>query len=167
MGKKDSTKTRVEPLMDYLGNDVDKINSFLSMFDCKVQITDTICKICYGKKSHGCPGEKSIPAPVKLLRWYIENSDQLDQSSNEQDKNGHPSQKTIDKRESFFKRDEKLVKEANEAIRKLEKKIRRIIHTVILGIFLREKQIRTFILKQNLQFLLEKLKEPNRNLQVL
>ena len=122
MGKKDSTKTRVEPLMDYLGNDVDKINSFLSMFDCKVQITDTICKICYGKKSHGCPGEKSIPAPVKLLRWYIENSDQLDQSSNEQDKNGHPSQKTIDKRESFFKRDEKLVKEANEAIRKLEKK---------------------------------------------
>lgn len=53
MGKKDSTKTRVEPLMDYLGKNVDRINQFLSLFGRNVQINDNIKDICYGKKTDG------------------------------------------------------------------------------------------------------------------
>lgn len=122
MGKNDSTKTRVEPLMDYLGKNVDKINQFLSLFGRNVQINDNICDILYGKKSDGYPGEKSIPAPVSLLRWYIENANQLERSANKQDKNGHPSKETIEKREAFFDCDDTIVKEADEGIKKLEKK---------------------------------------------
>ena len=121
MGKKDSTKTRVEPLMDYLGKNVDRINQFLSLFGRNVQINDNIKDICYGKKTDGYPGEKSIPAPVSLLRWYIENANQLERSANKQDKNGHPSKETIEKREAFFDCDDTIVKEADEGIKKLEK----------------------------------------------
>ncbi len=57
MGKDDSTKTRVTPLMDYLGEDVTKINRFLNLFKTKVEIKDKIIEICYGKETDGHKGE--------------------------------------------------------------------------------------------------------------
>ncbi len=124
MGKNDSTKTRVEPLMDYLSRDVKKINQFLSLFERKVVIKDTIKEICYGKKSDGHNGEKQIPAPISLLEWYIDNPDKLAQEENKQDKYGHPSLRTIENRKSFFLGNSDKIKEARNGLAELKNKER-------------------------------------------
>lgn len=122
MGKKDSTRTRVEPLMTTLCGEVSKINQFLNLFQRKVKINDRIVKICFGKKSDGCPGEKSIPAPVSLLEWYINNPKKLAQDENKQDKHGIPSKQTIEKRNAFFNGAPDKIEEAKRGIKKLKEK---------------------------------------------
>ena len=122
MGKKDSTKTRVEPLMDYLGKNVDRINQFLSLFGRNVQINDNIKDICYGKKTDGHKGEQSIPAPISLLEWYVNNSDKLAQEENKQNKYGNPSKETIECRKRFFNGDNEKIEEAKKEIKALRGK---------------------------------------------
>ena len=139
MGKNDSTKTRVEPLMDYLGKNVDRINQFLSLFGRNVQINDNIKDICYGKKTDGHKGEQSIPAPISLLEWYVNNSDKLAQEENKQNKYGNPSKETIECRKRFFNGDNEKIEEAKR-------------YTLIakkIGISLKDILIQIFILKQN------------------
>lgn len=119
MGDFDSTKTRVTPLMDYLGEDILKINKFLSLFDNKIEIKDKIIEICYGKKTDGHKGEKSIPAPLSLLWWYVNNPEKLARDNNIQDKKGRPSAETIANREAFFNNDKIKVQEAKDGITEL------------------------------------------------
>ena len=122
MGKLDSTKTRVSPLMRYLGNDITKLNQLLKLFNHKVEIKDKQIKIFYGKKSSGDVGEKSIPAPISLLEWYIKNPKELARNENIQNKQGSPSKETIDNREAFFNKDPEKMKFAKAAIKKLKEK---------------------------------------------
>lgn len=122
MGCFDSTKTRVTPLMDYLGDNSKMINKFLSLFQRKPEINDKILEICYGKKTDGHKGEKSIPAPISLLEWYINNPEFLAREENKQDKNGYPKKETIDNRESFFNKNPEIMKIAQVGIKRLREK---------------------------------------------
>ena len=122
MGEKNSSKTRVTPLMDYLGNDVTKINSFLNLFNKHPKIKGSKIDIFYGTKKDGQKGEKAIPAPVSLLKWYIEHPDKLSRKENIQNKSGYPVQETIDNREAFFNGDTDKRKEALDGIQKLKDK---------------------------------------------
>lgn len=100
MEKKNSTKTRVEPLFNYIGKDIDKTNKLLSIFDKKISISSSIEKCNYGKE------EMAIPPNKDLLIWCINNPDKLKRKE------------TFEKRCKFFQKDEKTI---NEALKKLTK----------------------------------------------
>lgn len=123
MGNKDSSKTRVVPLMHFLGEDIGKINDFLSMFNFKnrhVQITDSIKRIHYGNKSDGEPGEMAIPPATSLLIWYAEHPEELDRTENKQNTKKQPSINTIKNREDFFNGNSEKKKEAVEKLKKMK-----------------------------------------------
>lgn len=122
MGKNDSTKTRVEPFMDFLGEDKNKLNQFLKLFNSnrKIEIMEDSFKVFYGKKTTKHEGEKAIPAPISLLKWYIDHPEQLAKEENKQDKYGHPSKKTIENRAAFFRGDSNKKNEAYEGIAKIK-----------------------------------------------
>lgn len=124
MGEKDSSKTRVVPLMRFLGEDVNRINDFLSMFSFKnksVRISDRILKVCYGNKSDGEPGEMAVPPVKPLLIWYAEHPEEMDRSENRQDKYGHPSAATIRNREEFFNGNPEKKKEAVDNLKNMDR----------------------------------------------
>ena len=74
MGIRNSTLTRVKPLFDFIGNDVEKLNKFFSLFDIQIpQIKQTslIPPIRYGTN------EKLIPPSKSLLIWMLQNLEEL------------------------------------------------------------------------------------------
>lgn len=121
MGAKDSTLTRVVPLMEYLNKDISKINRLLQLFEKKVSLNTEVIGYRYGKKSNGDPGEQSIPAKAELLEWYILHPEKLDSSQNVQ-KNGSPSISTIIARKEFFNGSKLRKEEALSAIERIKTK---------------------------------------------
>lgn len=121
MGEKDSTLTRVVPLMKFLNKDISKINRLLQLFEKKVSIDSGIIGYYYGKKTNGDPGELSIPAKAELLEWYILHPENLDKTQNIQ-KNGSPKEATIIARNEFFNGNKNRQEEALSAIKKLKSK---------------------------------------------
>lgn len=72
-GKKDSTKTRVSPLMKEIGKDKNKINLLFSLLPKikPIKNDEKILEICFGENEKGlCPKQS-------LLEWLVNNTDKL------------------------------------------------------------------------------------------
>lgn len=70
MGKKNSSLTRVQPVFDYINNDIDRMNKFLMLFKRSNNIKSKM------KCWYGCD-EKAIPPSRELLVWCINNIEKL------------------------------------------------------------------------------------------
>lgn len=114
MGIRNSTITRVEPLMNSIGNNIEQINILFSLLPKMKQISkgDKIIEICYGNN------EKKICPKQELLEWYVNNVAQLTKVKNY----GTKSLTTRKNRELLFNNDETKKKEAINLIRKNPKK---------------------------------------------
>lgn len=112
-GIKDSTKTRVTPLMKTIGKDKNKINLLFSLLPKIQPIHDDeeILEICFGENEKGlCPKQS-------LLEWLVKNTDKLTQLDNF----GSNSKTTQERRRQLFNGSEskknealRLIKEAPE-----------------------------------------------------
>lgn len=72
MGKHNSTKTRVQPLFDFIASDPEKMGMLFSLFSKNNTEKFTEISECYYGDS-----EKSIAPSRGLLRWCIDNLDKL------------------------------------------------------------------------------------------
>lgn len=106
MGIKDSTLTRVKPLFDFIGRDVEKLNKFLHLFgDRTPEIKQGLVKeIRYGKR------EKTIPPSKSLLKWMLQNLKEL-KPVKIQDVTKEKSETQL-KREMLFADDKNTINEA-------------------------------------------------------
>lgn len=113
-GKKDSTKTRVIPLMKAIGKDKSKINLLFSLFPKikPIQNNETILEICFGEN------EKSLCPKQSLLEWLVNNTDKLTQLENY----GSNSQITKKNRRLLFNGSEEKKQEALKLIKDNPKK---------------------------------------------
>lgn len=110
MGKYDSTKTRVTPLFDFIGLDIEKINRLLSLINPEIEIRSKIINTNYGKN------EKAIPPSPSLLKWCILNFDKLNQEINE--KYHEKSPNTYEKRKKLFSGEIEMKNKAIKLIKK-------------------------------------------------
>ena len=109
MRKKDSTKTRVAPLFDYIGGDVEKLNRLLSLFDKGLKIEPHAKVEIIYDSNLGRSEEKSMPPAKSLLIWMIENVEKLNSAAN---KKSEVSKRTYEKRKRLFEGDEETKREA-------------------------------------------------------
>lgn len=111
MGKRNSSLTRVKPLFDFINSDIDKLNSFLELFENNNKIVkqNSIIEIRYGEN------EKRIPAPKSILIWMLQNLNALNEVKNHgvTDINSE----TYKKRSELFSGNIKLKEEAIDIIK--------------------------------------------------
>lgn len=74
MGDKNSSLTRVIPLMDLLIKDTVNFDKFFTIFNKKIKIDYPIIEYRYGYD------EKAIQPPRSILKWLVENTDKLKDS---------------------------------------------------------------------------------------
>ena len=74
MGDKNSSLTRVIPLMDLLIKDTVNFDKFFTIFNKKIEIDYPIIEYRYGYD------EKAIQPPRSILKWLVENTDKLKDS---------------------------------------------------------------------------------------
>ena len=112
--EKDSTITRVSPLMKDLGKDKEKLNLFLSLFPKirPIEADNKNIEIYYGTK------EKALCPKQELLEWCINNLDKLTIPKNY----GTKTKSTREKREQLFSGSESLKQEALKLIKQNPKK---------------------------------------------
>lgn len=112
--EKDSTITRVSPLMNELGRDSEKLNLFLSLFPKirPIEANNKKIEIYYGTK------EKALCPKQELLEWCILNLDKLSIPKNF----GTKTKSTREKRRQLFSGSETLKQEALQLIRENPKK---------------------------------------------
>ena len=104
MGKKNSSLTRIQPLFDYLGMDINKINKFLSLFEIKTEIKASLFVCKYGYD------EASIKPCKELLIWCVNNIDKLNKKEFEALKN--ETSESAQKRYALFCNNTEIKKEA-------------------------------------------------------
>lgn len=104
MGRYDSTKTRVQPLCDFIDNDIEKVNLLLKEINPDIKITSEIESFHYGLT------EKAFPPPYELLKWCINNYDKLTIPKNFGVKD--QSSMTYKKRKALFDGNEVIKNEA-------------------------------------------------------
>lgn len=109
MRKYDSTKTRVTPLFDYIGVDIEKLNRMLALINPAVNLESEIISRNYGNN------EKTIPPSPSLLKWCIRNYEKLNQERNEHSKEKSPE--TYKQRKRLFTGDLTTI---NNAINKID-----------------------------------------------
>ena len=109
MGDKNSSLTRVQPLFDYIGVDLNKLNKFLSLFEVHTQITEPPISIKYGFD------ETAIKPPRELLIWCINNVEKL--NSKEFQKLKEEKSVTAKKRYALFCKDGATISEALEKLK--------------------------------------------------
>ena len=104
MGDKNSSLTRVVPLMDTLKQDTANFDKFFTLFNRKIEITPPIIDCRYGYD------EKAIQPPRSLLKWMVENTDKLKDS--EKAKIIADTKKSSIERAKLFSNDENQKKTA-------------------------------------------------------
>jgi hypothetical protein len=108
MGIFDSTKTRVQPLFDFIACDSAKMSVLFSLFSKNnTEYFDDISECFYGDN------EKSIAPSKVLLRWCLDNLDKLSMPKNYGVNITSPSYK---KRESLFSNDASTIFEAKRLV---------------------------------------------------
>lgn len=111
MGERNSSLTRVKPLFDFIGSDIDKLNQFLELFpDTNKRINqNSLIEIRYGDN------EKKIKPPKSILIWMLENLDTLNKVKNYGVKN--INSETYKKRSELFSGNRLLINEAINTIK--------------------------------------------------
>ncbi len=108
-GKRDSTKTRVIPLIETIGKDKSKLNLLFSLLPKikPIQNNEEILEICFGKNEKGlCPKQS-------LLEWLVNNTDKLTHIDNYDSNN----KTTLENRKELFNGSETKKNEALNLIR--------------------------------------------------
>ena len=104
MGDKNSSLTRVIPLMDLLIKDTVNFDKFFTIFNKKIKIDYPIIEYRYGYD------EKAIQPPRSILKWLVENTDKLKDS--EKAKIIADTKKSSIERAKLFSNDENQKKTA-------------------------------------------------------
>lgn len=108
MGIFNSTKTRVQPLFDYLSDDVDQLNKFFSLFPgFRDRIARPVINIFYGETEIG------IPPSLSILKWCIDNLDKL---SIPMDYGVSKSSPSYPKRKELFANNQNIIEEAKRLL---------------------------------------------------
>ena len=107
MGIKNSSLTRVEPLLDKFNSDIYKLNSLISMFKADITPFESLIKIKYGKEEIG------IPPPKSHLLWLIDNYKIM---SKPKDFGSQEGRETYNLRKKLFGGDEKTIEEAKKLL---------------------------------------------------
>ena len=105
MRLRDSTLTRVKPLFDFIGKDIEKLNQFFRLFGKNIPGIQqgSVKEIRYGK-------EKLLPPSKSLLIWMLHNLKEL--RDVEKYVANKKDSKTFLKREELFAGDNIVLKEA-------------------------------------------------------
>lgn len=115
MGRRNSSLTRVKPLFDFINSDIDKLNSFLELFENnnKRIKQNSIIEIRYGEN------EKKIPPSKSILIWMLQNLNTLNKVVNYGTTN--INSETYKKRSELFSGNIKLKEEAINTIKTINK----------------------------------------------
>lgn len=110
MGKKNSSLTRVKPLLDSLSKDLDKLNRFIALLNRELIIdSNTIVEIRYGEN------EKRIPPSKSHLIWMLHNLHELNRFK---ESDVSKESKTYKQRLKLFNGDPYTLQQAKELIEK-------------------------------------------------
>ena len=111
MGKFDSTKTRVIPLMEYLGKSTEKLNRLFSLLDTnkikKIDEDDSVIHINFGSN------EIKLCPKQELLEWYVKNYDKLTKVENY----GSSNKETQENRKAILEGSKEKIEEALKLIK--------------------------------------------------
>lgn len=110
MGVKNSSLTRVQPVFDFINQDVGMLNLLFSLFQDKIKLNSKIIDCKYGFT------EASIKPPKELLIWCINNISKL--NAKEFSKLAGKTSDIDSKRYALYLGDNKIKKEALAELKK-------------------------------------------------